>query len=111
MRTAKIPKKYQNGWRIVAETHYGLLFNRIRYPLWIKRPICWIKGHKKKVFYPYGCKIKQCVRCAMVFYKLPTNELTINPFTGEIGSLYGIRFVSTERVKSGTVTISGIHKK
>ena len=46
---ATLPKKYRITkknpavWRIVGLTYHGFLFDRFRYPLWIKRPICWIR--------------------------------------------------------------------
>lgn len=99
MKYAKLPKKYRVTkknpavWRIVGEVYHGHLLG-IRFPLWILRPICWIRGHRNKIVYPYGCKLKQCQRCAKVHYKKPTRE-GLNYPSGMIGELYGVRFIST----------------
>lgn len=101
MKYVKLPKKYivnKNNpvvWRIAGEVYHGWLFNRFRYPLFLLRPICWIKGHKNKIIYPYGCKIKQCKRCSLVHYKKPTAENVKSIYKGEVGELYGVRFIST----------------
>jgi hypothetical protein len=98
---AKLPKKYRVNsknpvvWRIVGERYYSdWILGRFRYHLWILRPICWIKGHHNRVLYPYGCKIKQCQRCAKVFYKKQTKE-PLHLYSGEVGNLYGVRFITT----------------
>ena len=103
---AKLPKKYKVSsknpavWRIVGEVYCGHLLG-LKYPLWLKRPICWLVGHHKRVLYPYGVKIKQCQRCSKVFYKKSTNEKMPNLYQGEVGELYGVRFVNTKIIKGG----------
>lgn len=102
IKYAKIPKKYRvtksnpSVWRIIGEVYYGYLFG-IRYHLRLLSPVCWILGHHNRVLYPYGVKIKQCQRCAKVFYKLPTREKAPSLYGGELGTLYGVRFISTKK--------------
>ena len=97
----KIPKKYRVTksnpaiWRIISLVHHRFLFGRFKYPLWLLRPICWIKGHKNRVLYPYGAKVKQCQRCAKEFYRKRTNE-TLSYISGIVGELYGVRFIQTK---------------
>ena len=94
----KVTKKHPAVWRIIGEVYYGHLFG-FHYPLWLLRPICWLAGHHNRVLYPYGIKIKQCQRCAKVFYKKPTREGKPSLFRGEVGQLYGVRFMSTKIIK------------
>ena len=103
---AKLPKKYivttKNPavWRCAGLSYRGLLYDRFWYPKWILRPICRIVGHKNRVLYLYGCKVKQCQRCAKEFYSKPTNEKPKVKFNGEIGELYGVRFITTKKAKT-----------
>lgn len=107
MKYAKLPAKYKKtGWRAIGISYKVLLFNRFFYPKWLLRPICWLTKHKNRVFYPYGCKVKQCHRCGKVFYNVPTDEKK-PVFNGEIGNLYGIRFIETI---PGKTTRKGIKK-
>jgi hypothetical protein len=103
MKYAKIPKKYQitkkhpTVWRIIGLSYRGLLFDRFWYPKWILRPFCWLFGHKNRVLWIYGAKVKQCQRCAKVFYRKPTKESFDKTFQQrEIGNLYGVRFITTK---------------
>ena len=103
-KLVKFPKKYQYGWRIAGDpANWDWLFNNrffsIRYPLWVKRPICWFTKHQFKIYWPYGIKIKQCQKCAKRQYKKRTTEKGPNLYKGEVGQLYGIRFVSTKKSK------------
>ena len=108
MKYVKLPKKYRITksnpaiWRISGSVYWGHLFGLkysfLRYPLWVLRPVCWLKGHKNKVLYPYGVKIKQCKRCAKEFYRKPIKGESDNKiFSGEIGNLYGVRFMTTDQ--------------
>ena len=102
---ARLPKKYRvtnknpTVWRLMRLSYRGLLFDRFWYPKWLLRPICWFKGHNNRVLYPYGCKVKQCQRCAKVFYKKPTKEKPLISSKGEVGNLYGIRFWTTSQLE------------
>ena len=99
---AKLPKKYKVTksnpavWRIAGLSYRGLLFGRFWYPKWLLRPICWLRGHRNRVLYPYGAKVKQCQRCAKEFYRRKTNELIPYP-SGIVGQLYGVRFRTTRQ--------------
>jgi hypothetical protein len=101
---AKIPKKYivskenPTVFRVAGLSYRGLLFDRFWYPKWLLRPICWFKGHKNRILYPFGIKIKQCQRCAKEIYKKQTNEKP-QIFSGEVGQLYGVRFLISKKSK------------
>lgn len=89
----------------------GLLFDRFFYPKFILRPICWFRGHKNHVFYPFGFKAKQCKRCAKVAYKKKTKE-KLPKLTGEIGELHGVRFVTStfSNLTSKPLTVNDVNK-
>lgn len=102
MNKIKFPKRYKYGFRIIGEpSTKGLILDRFWYPLWLKKPICFIKGHKNKIFWPLGMKIKQCIRCGKFHFKKKTTERQIK-FSGEIGKLYGVRFLETNK-KNDTI--------
>jgi len=90
-------RKNETYWRRIANSKF-FLFDRFYIPRFFFRPICWIKGHDKHIYYPFGLKVKQCFRCDKEFYQKPTKEK--NPLeSGEIGQLYGVRFISTTKTK------------
>jgi hypothetical protein len=79
-------KKVYIQWRAAGEFR-----NR-----WWKRPLCWLVKHKKTTISPYGCYVHQCSRCGKVFWRKKRNgEDSERLFNGEIGMLYGVRFVET----------------
>jgi hypothetical protein len=98
---AKVPKKYRVTkknpavFRIVGLSYRGLLFDRFWYPKWLLRPVCWLFKHKNRVIWVYGAKVKQCQRCAKIHYKKPTNEKPHAIYKGEVGELYGVRFIQS----------------
>ncbi len=78
--------KKETYWRIAGEFK-----NR-----WWKRPICWIKSHEKRVINPFGLRAKQCSRCGKYYWRRNTNE-PMPKYTGEVGVLYGVRFITKKR--------------
>jgi hypothetical protein len=101
IKLVKLPKKYKYGFRPVGpETSWGWLFDhRISYPKVLLRPICWIKKHQYRIYYPYGIKVKDCKRCSHELYQKRTTEQDVRKklYKGEIGQLYGVRFIETEK--------------
>jgi hypothetical protein len=95
----KFPSKYKYGFRIAGEpANRALFLNRFWYPIIIKRPICWLKGHHNKIIWPFGLKIKICIRCGKTFYQKKTTEKYPNGiFGGVVGELYGVKFKTTKR--------------
>lgn len=99
MKKVKFPKKYKYGFRLVGDPATWFFWWRLRIPKKVFRLVCWIKKHNYHIYWPYGVKIKQCDRCAHVKYKKQTTERlsTGSIYKGEIGTVYGIRFISTKR--------------
>jgi len=98
-KLVKLPKKYKDGFRIVGlPTVKNLLWHRFFYPKWIFRPVCWIKGHKNKIFWAYGVKVKQCIRCGKYHYKKETREKGFEKalYKGEFGEIYQVKFMTTK---------------
>jgi len=104
---AKVPKKYQVTkehpavWRQLIIRNKGLLFGRLWYPLWILRPICWLVGHKNKISWIYGAKVKHCERCG--FIEKPTKEkrkIMSALYRGIVGELWGVKVIETTRRKN-----------
>lgn len=80
--------KKDSYWRIAGEFR-----NR-----WWMTPICWVVKHKKRVINPFGVKAKQCQRCGKYYWrKLIPEKSTL--YSGEVGQLYNVRFVTTKRNK------------
>ncbi len=102
-KLVKFPKKYKYGFRFVGDPLTWAWFWRFRYPLWILSPICWIKGHNKKIAWPFGIKIKYCTRCAQTFYKKRTTERVKLPFrkfyTKPLFSIIDLTTMSWEQIK------------
>ncbi len=99
MKKIKFPKKYKYGFRLVGDpANWFWFFSRIQIPKWVKRPFCLIKGHDYHIYWPFGIKIKCCDRCGKTKYKKQTTEKvpTGSIYKGEIGELYGVRFVTSK---------------
>jgi len=97
LKKVKFPKKYKYGWRLAGDSSKTVFFlDRFRISKWLFRPICWIKGHGYHIYWPFGIKIKCCDRCGYIKYKKQTTEKVPSVYEGEIGKLYGIRFVVTK---------------
>lgn len=89
---AKVPRRYKLSKKNPAVFRIAGEFRE----RWWKRPICWIKGHKKRVICPYGIKAKQCERCGKYYWRKPTGEKTPIYKGGEVGELYGVRFIESK---------------
>lgn len=101
-KLVKVPKKYKYGFRLAGDpANWNWFLGRFRYPRWIVRPICWVTKHKYRIYWPYGVKIKECERCSHRIYKKNTTERVPNNriFKGEIGEIYGVRFLRTIKKK------------
>lgn len=65
---------------------------------WWMKPLCWLKGHKKVWTSAFGIRYRQCKRCGKDFWAKKIIEMERKLlFKGEIGELYGVRFIQTKR--------------
>lgn len=96
----RFPQRYKYGFRLIGSVrNWNWFLDRVRYPKWILRPVCWFTRHEYHIYWPYGVKVKQCDRCAKQVYKKKTTERLPKIFKGEIGELYGVRFIETRGIK------------
>ena len=64
---------------------------------WWMKPICFFKGHNPKVRHSYGIRYRQCERCGKSLFSGMLEKLKKGFYSGEVGSLYGIRFVTSNK--------------
>ena len=77
---------------------------------WWMKLFCWLFKHQYKRVGVYGIVYKQCKRCGKEVYNKRAKELDRVFYGGEIGNLYGVRFITSKKVKNIKALDKRLHK-